>query len=29
MACVENVEFVVLINGLPTKIFLAGRGLKQ
>jgi len=29
MACVENVKFVVLINGLPSNFFLAARGLRQ
>ena len=29
MACVDNVNYDVIINGYPSKIFWAGRGLQQ
>jgi len=29
MACVENVHYIVIINGIPSPFFLAERGLRQ
>lgn len=29
MACIENVNYVVIVNGLPSHFFQAERGLRQ